>query len=332
MARPYYIFKSGTLRREQNTLYLENEEGKRPIPVEDVDSLYVLGEVSLNTKLLTFLAQKGIPVHFFDYYENYTGTYYPREHLVSGFLLVKQVQHYLDLKKRMVIAREFVSAAIDNLLRNLKYYKNRIEEGAQLETVIAHIEVDQKQVVNAQDPLQLMAVEGRVRDRYYQSFNVIVKLDEPFQKRVKRPPDNPINTLISFGNSLLYRTVLSEIYHTQLVPTVSYLHEPGERRFSLSLDVAEIFKPLIVDRAIFKLMNNRMLSEEDFERDLNYCYLQDSGRKKFVQEYDERLNQTIEHRNLKRPVSYRRLIRLECYKLIKHLLGEETYEGLRMWW
>lgn len=332
MARPYYIFTSGTLRREQNTLYLENEEGKRPIPVEDVDSLFVFGEVSLNTKLLTFLAQNGIPVHFFDYYENYTGTYYPREQLVSGFLLVQQVEHYLDAKKRMAIAREFVAAAIDNLLRNLKYYKNRTDEGEKLEAIIADIEADQKQIDSAEDTLQLMSIEGRVRDRYYQSFNVIVQLDEPFRKRVKRPPDNPINALISFGNALLYRTVLSEIYRTQLVPTVSYLHEPGERRFSLSLDIAEIFKPLLVDRTIFKLVNNRMVQEDDFERELNYCYLQDSGRKTFVQQWEERLSQTIEHRELKRPVSYRRLIRLECYKLIKHLLGEEAYEGFRMWW
>ncbi len=332
MARPYYIFKSGTLRREQNTLYLENEEGKCPIPVEDVDSLFVFGEVSLNTKLLSFLAQNGIPVHFFDYYENYTGTYYPREQLVSGFLLVKQVEHYLDAKKRMVIAREFVSSAIDNLLRNLKYYKHRAPEGERLEAIIADIESDQKQIDLAEDPLQLMSIEGRVRDRYYQSFNVILQLDEPFRKRVKRPPDNPVNALISFGNALLYRTVLSEIYRTQLVPTVSYLHEPGERRFSLSLDIAEIFKPLLVDRTIFKLVNNRMLGEDDFERELNYCYLCDSGRKTFVQEYENRLQQTIEHRKLKKHVSYRHLIRLECYKLVKHILGEEPYGGFRMWW
>ena len=67
MARPYYVFSSGTLRRKQNTLYLENEAGKKPIPIEDVDALYVFGELTINTKLLGFLAQKGVPVHFFDY-------------------------------------------------------------------------------------------------------------------------------------------------------------------------------------------------------------------------------------------------------------------------
>ncbi|MFQ5793561.1 MAG: type I-B CRISPR-associated endonuclease Cas1b [Candidatus Bipolaricaulia bacterium] len=331
MGRNYYISSSGTLRRKQNTIYLENEAGKRPIPVEDVDAFYIFGEVTLNTKLLDFLAQKHIPVHFFNYYDYYSGSYYPREYLNSGFLLVQQVSHYTDLERRMVLARETVNSACHNLLRNLKYYKNRVE-APELGQIIEAIEAEQEALTAAADPLSLMAIEGRIRERYYRSFNFILNLDEPFVKRVKRPPDNVINTLISFGNSLLYATTLSEIYRTQLNPTVSFLHEPGERRFSLSLDISEIFKPLIVDRVIFKLVNNRMLKEKHFERDLNYCYLKEEGRDIFLRQYDERLNQTIQHRQLRKHVSYQRLIRLECYKLIKHLSGTEDYQGFKMWW
>jgi CRISPR-associated protein Cas1 len=128
-----------------------------------------------------------------------------------------------------------------------------------------------------------------------------------------------VNALISFGNSLLYSTVLSEIYHTQLNPTISYLHEPFERRYSLALDLSEIFKPILVDRLIFYLVNKRMLKEEDFEKDINYCLLNEKGRKIFLKEYDERLKKIIKHRELNRKVSYRRLIRLEAYKLMKQL-------------
>lgn len=141
-----------------------------------------------------------------------------------------------------------------------------------------------------------------------------------------------INCLISFGNSLLYTNTLSEIYHTQLNPTISYLHEPSERRFSLSLDLSEIFKPILVDRIIFKLVNNRMLGEEDFLDELNFCYLNDRGRRTFLAEWDEKLRTTIKHPLLKRKVSYQRLIRLECYRLIKHLLGDKPYVAFRAWW
>ncbi len=95
-----------------------------------------------------------------------------------------------------------------------------------------------------------MGIEGNIRRRYYAAWNVIVNQEIQFEKRVMHPPDNIINSLISFVNTLIYAKVLSEIYHTQLNPTISYLHEPGAR-FSLSLDIAEVFKPLIGDRLIF---------------------------------------------------------------------------------
>lgn len=331
MKRNYYITKNGRLKRKDNTLYLEFESGeKKTLPIEDVEGFYIMGELDINTKLLNFLAQQKVPIHVFNYYGYYSGSYYPREHLISGFLLVNQVECYRDSEKRLGIAKEMIRSAAHNILRNLKYYQNR-KSG--LDGYITDIESVLPNIDETADVLQLMAWEGHIRERYYDSFNVILDLDEEFTRRTKRPPDNMINALISFGNSLLYATTLGEIYHTQLNPTVSYLHEPGNRRFSLSLDISETFKPLIVDRTIFKLMNNRMLSTRDFEKDVNYCYLSDSGRKIFLREYDERLNTTIKHRQLKRNVSYRRMIRLDCYKLEKYISGiEDNYQAFRAWW
>ena len=330
MARSYYIFKSGRLRRKENTLYFEGEDdSKKPIPIEDVDDLNFFGEIDLNTKLLNFLGQQGKNVHIFNYYGHYTGSFYPREKNVSGFLLLKQVEHYQDRGKRLFIAKETVSAAIHNLKRNLIYYKNR---GKDVEDAIKAIEMEELNIDKVLRIDELMGVEGRVRDRYYQAFNNILKLDFQFDKRVKRPPDNMVNALISFGNSLTHTATLSEIYVTQLNPTISYLHEPSTRRFSLSLDISEIFKPILVDKLIFKLLNTKMLDEKDFDEGLGYSYLTEKGRKVFVKEFDEKMGTTIKHRRLGRNVSYRTLLRLECYKLVRHLLGMETYKGLRAWW
>jgi CRISP-associated protein Cas1 len=153
-----------------------------------------------------------------------------------------------------------------------------------------------------------------------------------FKKRVRRPPDNMVNALISFTNGLVYSACLTQIYRSQLDPTISFLHEPGFRRFSLALDLAEIFKPILADRLIFRLFNNGQLSEKHFAQDLNCCYLKEAGRRIVLQEWDARLNTTIEHRRLKRKVSYERLIRLECYKLVRHLTEVEEYKGFRAWW
>ncbi|ODS35037.1 MAG: subtype I-B CRISPR-associated endonuclease Cas1 [Candidatus Altiarchaeales archaeon WOR_SM1_86-2] len=329
MKRDYYILKSGRLKRKQNTIYFEKDGEKKPMPVNGISSIFVLGELDVNTKLLVFLAQNKIPVHFFNYYGYYSGTYYPREYLNSGFLVVKQVEHYLDKERRMRIAREFVDTAIHNILMNLAHYKKQNKDvGGEIEK----IKTERKNVGGTDNILELMAVEGRVRDTYYGCFNKILRKGFEFEKRVKRPPDNMINALISFGNSLIYGNTLTEIYHTQLNPTISYLHEPGERRFSLSLDLSEVFKPIIADRVIFKLINNQVIKPEHFQEELNACYLNDDGRRIFLSEHDEKLKTTIQHKDLKRKVSYQRLMRLEAYKLVKHLIGEKDYAGFKAWW
>jgi CRISPR-associated protein Cas1 len=325
--RDYYIVRGGRIKREQNTVYIESSDGeKKVIPVNDVQALYVLGEVDVNSKLLVFLSQHGIPMHIFNYYGYYSGTYYPRERLLSGFLLVKQVQHYLDAQKRLGLAREFINAACDNILANLQYYRRR---GKEVEERVESIKGEQGRVAEVSSIPELMGAEGRVRENYYSSFGSILRKGFELDARVRNPPDNMINCLISFGNSLLYTTVLTEIYHTQLNPTVSFLHEPGERRYSLALDLSEVFKPVVVDRVIFNLVNNRLIKPEHFHEELKACYLNEQGRRIFLREYDNKLKTTIKHEKLGRYVSYQKLIRLECYRLVRHLLGEAEYRGFR---
>jgi len=306
--------------------------GKRPIPIRDVEALYLFGETDLNTKLLNFLARHRVPLHVFNYYGFYSGTYNGRQEINSGYLLVHQVTHYANAAMRLEIARRLVDGASFNLLKNLKYY-GAASRGRDMSPFTTAIEAERAKLNTAPDVATVMGLEGTMRATYYQAWPLILSPEwAEFTKRVRRPPDNPMNSLISFANSLCYTLALGEIYRTPLSPLVSFLHEPGSRRFSLSLDIAEIFKPILCDRILFKLVNNGQLRPQHFDEKLNFCYLKEEGRKIFLQEWDERLKQTIEHRSLGRKVSYRRLVRLECYKLQKHLLGIEPYEPFKIWW
>lgn len=330
MKQSYYIFNNGDICRHDNTFRFINDAGdKRDFPVERVADIYFMSEISLNSSFINFAAKNGINLHFFNYYSFYTGSFYPKESLVSGNLLVKQVEHYTDVNKRLEIAKEFVSGAIDNIYRNLRYYNERDRD---LKEIMLEISSLGKSVANANNIKELMGYEGNARKFYYKAWSSIIAQGVEFDKRVKNPPDNMVNTLISFVNMLVYTRVLSEIYHTQLNPTVSYLHEPGTRRFSLSLDIAEIFKPLIGDRLIFTLLNRQQITEKSFTSGLNYLHLTQQASKTVVEEFDKRLKQTIKHKELGREVSYSHLIRLECYKLVKHLLGEKPYSAFRLWW
>lgn len=330
MKQSYYLYKSGRLQRKDNTLQIEYKDGsKKVIPVERVNDIYVMTEFDLNTNLLNFLSQYGVSVHFFNYYGFYTGTYYPKEQLVSGKLLVKQVENYTNKAKRIKIAQKFIDAASYNILKNLKYYQNR---GKDLEEYIKQIESLRKYISTSKDVKELMGIEGNIRKVYYDSWNTIINQDIEFEKRVKNPPDNAINSLISYVNTIVYTRVLSEIYKTQLNPIISYLHEPSERRFSLCLDIAEIFKPILADRLIFSMLNKKQITEKDFEEGLNFLYIKENARKEITREMDTKLQTVIKHKTLGKEVSYEYLIRLEIYKLIKYLLENEEYEGFKIWW
>lgn len=330
MKQSYYIYNSGDLQRKDNTLRFTSYEGeKRDIPVERISDIYVMTEMTFNTAFINYISKYGIPVHFFNYYQFYTGSYYPRESLLAGQLLVKQVEHYTDPLRRLLLAQRFVEAAADNIYRNLRYYNGR---GKDVSVQMMEISTLRKDISKAETIEELMGIEGNIRKNYYRAWKIIINQEIDFEKRVMHPPDNMINSLISFVNSLIYSKTLSEIYQTQLNPTISYLHEPGVRRFSLCLDISEVFKPLIGDRLIFSLLNRNQITEDSFTKELNFLHLKKEASQTVVREFEAKLKTTIMHKDLNRQVSYQYLIRLEAYKLIKHLIGEKEYEGFRIWW
>ncbi|RLJ70697.1 CRISPR-associated Cas1 family protein [Hydrogenivirga caldilitoris] len=306
MGKPYFLIKDGRLSRKENTILFESEDLRKTIPIEDVDELFVISDVSLTSKLLKLLAEREAPMHLFDRFGFYVGSFYPRERRPSGYLIVKQAEHYIDGEKRLYLAKAFIYGAIENLSYvygiDGKEHLNRLSEAKSVEEV--------------------MSVEGDFRRRCYERLEELTGFE--FGTRTKRPPRNPLNALISFGNSLVYAKVLGEIYYTPLNPAVSYLHEPSTKRFSLSLDISEVFKPLLSDALIIKLAG-KTITEKHFENRSGLVYLNEEGKRIFVSEFNDLLEKTVRYRKLKRNISFRGLIRIELYKLVKHLIGDEVY-------
>ena len=358
MPRDHYLFSNGRLRRRQNTLWFERATGDRTpddadgdtgapsgslvgektvLPVEAVDALHLFGEVDLNLKLVVFLAQQRVPVHVYDYYGNYAATLYPREYLLSGRLTVAQADHYLRPAKRLALARAFVGASLFNVRRTLLYHEKRAADAGPIRDALAVVEREAARVPTEPAVPELMAAEGRARDAYYRAWPAVLgpatAAAFPYDGRTRRPPSNALNAAISFGNALCYAACLKALYRTALDPTVSFLHEPGDRRYSLALDLAEVFKPLLVDRAVFRLLKTGRLQPKHFEPRLGGTYLTDAGRRRFVEAWDDRLRRTVRHRGLGRHVSYERLVRLDAYRLVRHLTDPaDPYVGFRAWW
>ncbi len=318
-----YIFSKGDLSRQDFSIKYKNDMGNFYLPIEKIKELYCFNDITISTKLLDILATAGIIVHFFNYYENYVGTFYPKNSLISGNLTVKQALTFE--KHRLIIAK----AIVNGIAKNIKtviyhYYRHGTKE---LKTSIDFYNKDVKALLEkANDIKQILSIEGKIWATFYSNFKYFLPKEFVINKRVKRPPDNPMNAMISFGNTLLYTKTIAQIYNTHLNQSISFLHEPSEARFSLSLDLSEAFKPIIVFRTIFDLVNNKKITvEKHFEEKLNYSLLNEEGKKIFIEAFENRINQTFEHPKLNRKITYKQAIKLDGYKLIKYILEDKEY-------
>jgi CRISPR-associated protein Cas1 len=313
-----YIFSMGELKRKDNSIAFSNEKGHFYIPVEDTRELYCLNEVSFNTKFLDFISRARITMHLFNYHGNYSGTFYPKDSYISGDLTIKQ--SFAFMENRLIVAKSIVLAIAQNIHEVLYHYYRHDKK--ELKSTLDWLKNEVPKFLSKELSIeQTMFVEGQIWMRFYESFKHFLPEDFVMNKRVKRPPDNPINALVSFGNTLLYTKTISAIYHTHLNQSISFLHSPREGRFSLSLDLSEAFKPIIVFKTIFDLVGRKQLQvTKHFDKNFNYALLNEEGKKIFINAFEERINETFLHPKLKRKVTYKQCLKLDGYKLIKFIV------------
>lgn len=211
------------------------------------------------------MSNKKIKVAFFDRYGRLSGCFIPEKTCGTGNILLKQCETYLDGVKRLAIARRMEIASLHNIRSNLRYYEKH-ENGVYGVAVRQISELIVKEN-NASTVNQLMLVEAQARQIYYHMFSQIIKeKDFQFTIRTKHPPKDAINAYISFGNALLYNEFLNIIWTKGLNPAIGMVHLTNRRNYSLNLDFADIFKPIITDRVIFSLQNRKMIGIQHFEQ------------------------------------------------------------------
>ena len=266
MDRNYHVFSDGRLERSDDTLRLVPDDGgeKKYIPVENAEAFFLHGQIDFNTRLMSFLNDRTVALHVFGWEDYYSGSVMPKRGQTSGKTVVNQVRAYEDSEHRRRLAAAIVRGSIHNMRTNVVYYDGRDHD---LDGVIEDLEAAAARVDDSLPVDELLGTEATARKAYYRSFNEILPSEFQLAKREYNPPPNEINSLISFGNSLEYANCVSAIRATALDPTISYLHEPGERRYSLSLDLADLFKPVLADRVLFRLVNRNQISNDDFETD-----------------------------------------------------------------
>lgn len=324
----YHIVSDGILTQEDYNLIFENDNKKELIVLNNIDTINIYSNVIFSKRLFELFYKRKMTVSIYNKYDCLLGTFVPTSIDATTVLSIEQLKFYIDDSKRMYIAKQFVIAAGHNLNENLKYYLKH-NKNDKLNEAIIKISALIKQENECTVYNNLLSLEGNVRIIYYSCINYIINSDSfDFKNRNRRPPLDPINALISYGNTILYSYVAKKIYKSKLDIRIGFLHATNKRRESLNLDISEIFRPILVDKIIFSLINRHEIKEDiHFKYIDNACYLNDLGRKIFIQAFENKMFSKIKIDN--KYYTYSDLIMNEIYKLCNHIKGIKKYKAYK---
>ena len=320
MKKVLYLYKNGSLKRKDNSLVLEGKFGNDYIPIEQLDMIICFSEINFNKKVLSLLNQYMITILFYNYYGNYIGRFSPKEYK-DGRVLVNQVNMHEDMENRMYISTELIYASFKNMLALMKYYRKKGKElDVQIEQLIYYCE----QVYKTETIDQLLLLEAKTKQIYYSMFDIVLDKELfKFKNRTKNPPQNEVNAMLSYGYALLYGVILSILDRSSLFPQISFIHSLSKNCDSLQYDLADIFKPVLIDRMVLRMIRKKQMNKNHFDiKEDGRCYLNKEGIKIFVNEFNQMMNSTILYE--KRYYSYRSILSKEVNKLSEYIKGNEN--------
>ena len=323
------VLSEGVLRQKDYSLFFDTAFQDSSIPLMTIDRINIYSSVVFDSGFLQKALENQIYINLFDKHGVLLGRFLPNIPLKNPPVTHEQLQAYFDPMKRLYLAKQFVLASIHNLRLVIRYYQKQNRQTV-YELALAAIHDKYVKIKQCQDYEKLLLLEASARKEYYDCFDFFIHSQElAFDKRTRRPPQSEINAMLSFGNTVLYNIFAFKINKSPLDIRIGFLHAASSaRRESLNLDMAEIFKPLLVDRVIFSLCNLKAIQPRHFSHEENGAvYLSEEGKRLFLKAFYDKLEegQTIHSRFF----SYNMLMDEEVRKLVRHFKEKESYKAYR---
>lgn len=304
----------------------------RRIPLNHVEQIVVIGDVTLSSGVIENVLQRRICIHYLDGIGRSLGSIVP-DSTRNATLRLAQYRAFMSLPHRFQLARSCIDGKLRNLRTQLQR-ANRKRDEQPVDAAISDIHVARQQLSRLQPPATddpsdrmhgvgaVFGVEGQGTAAYWRAFGALLNPPWQWNGRVRRPPTDPINAMLSYGYTILIHQALSQIAIVGLDPYIGFLHRPGLGKPALALDLVEEFRPLVVDSTVITVINNGMVTERDFVDEGGSIRLTPDARRTFLQKLEERLNTDIEHPIFNYKASYRRCIELQARLLGKAVMGE----------
>ncbi|MEW6141529.1 MAG: CRISPR-associated endonuclease Cas1 [Chloroflexota bacterium] len=326
MAVLYLVEQGASLHKDSDVLSVTKDSTVlQRIPAAKVEQVVIFGNINITTPVIHYLLEQGIDCVFC----SSTGRYHGR--LLSteskyGLLRQSQLKATQNTAMRTTIARLIVKGKLANQRTMLMRYA-REEPSAPLDGPIEAIHKSMENAEKAPDIGSLLGIEGYAGNVYYGALKLVIKQDLGFQCRVRRPPRDPVNSLLSFGYTLLTYAAQAAVRVVGLDPFIGFLHSTEYSKPSLALDIMEEFRPLIVDSVVLRVLNNNILTAASFEPSTErsgMVKLRPEAVKTFLHHYEERIQTSIQHPLTGEQVDYRRCLELQARQLARIITGQQS--------
>ncbi len=311
-----HLLLDGCLHRKDNTLCFEDKEGNQTFyPIKTVKSIFIYSKTNLDSSAISLIAKADINVFFLNssrkqiyaLYNNFSS---------QGNYLMNQILGYRN-EKRHQIAESLVYSTGHNMIHILKPHLKRYPD---LFPLIEEIQ-DKLSLLKYMGKVdEIMRLEAFIWKKYYSCFSILLGIDF---HRIQQGTNDVINSLVNFLNAVLYGVCLDSIIESGLHPSIAFLHATNDRNLSLQYDISECFKPLLIERTIFSMIHNRMISADEKTQCRNGKYLLNEETKKIaIREFYRKLDTSLKIKN--RYMSYKQLIYMDCIHLREFLSCKKT--------
>ncbi|MCR5105802.1 MAG: CRISPR-associated endonuclease Cas1 [Eubacterium sp.] len=318
-----YIKEQGAFvqKQDERIIVTKNNNKLLDIPVFKIDNIALIGNVQVSTQALHLLMQNAVDVSYLTYSGKYLGNV-AADVSKNIFLRFEQYQYYLDLPKRLDMAKIIVENKISNqkaVIKNHRWTGSEYDWHRDIDSLDKH----KKKLPEAKTANEILGIEGICSNIYFGAFGKMLKCDFDFNGRNRRPPKDPVNIILSLAYTFLTKEVCSALDAESFESYLGFLHGIRYGRKSLALDMVEEFRQPVVDRLVILLFNKKIINSFDFEfEEDDVVTLNEEGFKKFCNEYEKWMTGK---NSLSGEKSYRGIIRSQINELKKSITKGDEY-------
>jgi len=323
MSTLYLLEQGAKLEKESKRLIVRKEDKVLlEIPEFKIERVLVFGNIQITTQAMKFLLESGIETSLFNIHGRLIGRLAPVQSK-NIFLRMAQFEKAKNEGFRLNIAKVFVGGKIKNAKAFLQRYTRNHPE-VDFSKAEGELDMCLKELPRKTQVSSVVGLEGRASAIYFEGFGKMFRKELQFETRIRRPPIDPVNSLLSLGYSLITNEMFSVVSCIGFEPYLGFLHGLEYGRPSLALDLVEEFRQSIIDRLTLELINKEILTKEDFEEKEGGVYLKGESLKKYLLHYEKRMLTYIQDLQDKCEISYRRMLYQQAQRFAK-TIQEDTY-------